>query len=118
MTALAAADLLKRRVDYEPATGDGIDVLRGGPGGSFASVGKANTVDDICDLMASTMHLDGEPIRIALGIADETAKPYYGGLESRLSERGDVVEIVRYRIGPSVGAFTGLGTAGGFWYRA
>lgn len=68
--------------------------------------------------MAATMHLDGEPIRVALGIADESAMAYYAGLESRLGQRDDVVEIVRYRIGPSVGAFTGLGTAGGFWYRA
>ena len=118
VTALAAADLLKKRVDYEASNQPGIDVLRSAPDGSLASVGAATTVDDICDLMAATMHLDGEPIRIALGIADASAQPYYQGLEQRLHVRDDVVEIVRYRIGPSVGAFTGLGTAGGFWYPA
>ena len=118
VTALGAANLVSQRVAYERGDMDGIDVLRGGPGGSFASVGAARSVEEICDLMAATMHLDGEPIRVALGIADESAMAYYAGLESRLGQRDDVVEIVRYRIGPSVGAFTGLGTAGGFWYRA
>ena len=119
VTALGAADLLKAsgRVDFE-ASPTGIDVFRAGPDGSFESVGAAATVDDICDLMATTMHRDGAPIRVALGIADSSAIPYYEGLESRLGERDDIVEIVRYRIGPSVGAFTGLGTAGGFYFPA
>lgn len=67
---------------------------------------------------AATMHHDGAAIRVALGVADATAAPYFQGLESRLADRDDVLEIVRYRIGPSVGAFTGPGTAGGFWYPA
>lgn len=119
VTALGAADLLAAsgRVDFA-SSGAGVDVFLAGPGGSFDSVGSGTTSDEVCDLMADTMHRDGDPIRVALGIADESAAPYYEGLEARLAERGDVVEIVRYRIGPSVGAFTGLGTAGGFWYPA
>ena len=119
VTALGAADLLAAsgRVDFE-SSGVGVDVYLAGPGGSFVSVGAGNTSDEVCDLMANTMHRDGAPIRVALGIADSSAAPYYQGLEQRLAGRADVVEIVRYRIGPSVGAFTGLGTAGGFWYPA
>lgn len=119
VTALGAAELLKAsgRVEFEQS-GSGIDVYLAGPGGSFDSVGAGATVDEVCDLMAATMHREGAPIRVALGIADRSAVPYYEGLESRLSGRPDVVEIVRYRIGPSVGAFTGLGTAGGFWIPA
>lgn len=117
VTALGAAELLRRsgRMEFEESA-TGIDVYRAGPDGSFVSVGAGATVDQVSDLMADTMHLDGVPIRVALGIADESAMPYYEGLEERLSRRSDVVDIVRYRIGPSVGAFTGLGTAGGFWY--
>jgi len=119
VTALGAADLLRAsgRVDFVES-GAGVDVYRSTPDGSFDSVGAGATADEICDLMATTMHRDGAPIRIALGIADESALPYYEGLEQRLEQRDDVVEIVRYRIGPSVGAFTGLGTAGGFYYLA
>lgn len=119
VTALGAANLVEAsgRVDFE-ASGTGIDVFRAGPDGSFESVGAGTSVDDVCDLMAATMHSDGMAIRIALGIADESALPFYEGLERRLRTRDDVTEIVRYRIGPSVGAFTGLGTAGGFWMPA
>lgn len=119
VTALGAAELLKAsgRIEFDTSA-TGIDVFRAGPDGSFDSVGARTEVAEITALMADTMHLDGAPIRVALGIADESALPYYEGLESHLAQRSDVVEIVRYRIGPSVGAFTGLGTAGGFWYRA
>jgi len=117
VTALGAAELLHAsgRVVFDTSA-TGVDVFRSGPGGSFESVGVGHDVTQITDLLAATMHLDGAPIRVALGIADASALPYYDGLESRLALRDDVTEIVRYRIGPSVGAFTGLGTAGGFWY--
>lgn len=119
VTALGAAELLNAsgRVELE-ASGAGVDVYLAGPGGMFESVGAGSTADAVCDLMANTMRMDGVDIRVALGIADESAAPYFEGLEQRLGERDDVVEVVRYRIGPSVGAFTGLGTAGGFWYPA
>lgn len=119
VTALGAAELLRRsgRMTFEESR-DGVDVWLAGPDGSFDSVGAGQSVEAVCDLMADTMHLDGAPIRVALGIADRSAAPYYDGLETRLRGRNDVVEIVRYRIGPSVGAYTGLGTAGGFWYPA
>jgi len=117
VTALGAAELLQGsgRVEFQTSQ-SGVDVYLAGPDGSFDSVGAGSTVDEVCDLMAVTMQNDGAPIKIALGIADESALPYYQGLESRLADRSDVSEIVRYRIGPSVGAFTGLGTAGGFWW--
>lgn len=119
VTALGAAELLKAsgRADFEPSE-TGIDVYLAGPDGAFESVGVGNTADEICDLVANAMRSGGAPIRVALGIADESAVPYFEGLEERFSQRDDVIEIVRYRIGPSVGAFTGLGTAGGFWYPA
>lgn len=117
VTALGAADLLKGsgRVDFETSA-TGVDVYLASPDGSFVSVGAGASVDEVCALMASTMHRDGAEISVALGIADESAMPYYDGLEALLGEREDVLEVVRYRIGPSVGAFTGLGTAGGFWW--
>lgn len=120
VSALGAANLLSAsgRAEGVALSNQGIDVYLAGPDATFESVGAATDADEICDLMASTMQASGEPIRVALGIADETARPYYEGLESRLAGRADVVEIVRYRIGPSVGAYTGLGTAGGFWFRA
>lgn len=119
VTALGAAELLKAsgRVEFDTSAA-GVDVFRAGPDGSFDSVGAGHDVDQVTKLLADTMHMDGAPIRVALGMADASALPYYDGLEALLLDRADVVEIVRYRIGPSVGAFTGLGTAGGFFYPA
>jgi len=100
VTVLGAADLLKRsgRVDIdetEDGAEDGVHVYRAGPDGSFDSVGQGTTDTDVTNLMAATMHRNGEPIRIALGIADQSAMPYYESLEQLLQARNDVIEIVR-----------------------
>lgn len=105
-----------RTLGYLPEDKADIDVLRTGPDGSFDVVGSRRTIDELCDLMAQTMHSDGAPIRAAVCIADASAGPFWEGLEARLEQRDDVVDLVRYRVGPSVGAFTGPGAAGGFWY--
>jgi fatty acid-binding protein DegV len=39
-------------------------------------------------------------------------------LLSRLATADEVLEVVRYRIGPSVGVHTGPGTAGACYYPA
>jgi len=119
VTALGAAKLLDQsgRLDLD-LSDDGIHMFTTGPGGAFDSIGAATTADEVCDRLVAAMHLDGAAIRVALGMADASSLPYYEELEARLKERDDVAEILRYRIGPSVGALTGPGTAGGFWYAA
>ncbi|MEM7094994.1 MAG: DegV family protein [Actinomycetota bacterium] len=119
VTALGAARLLKQsgRVDFEVSE-EAIELFTTAPGGVFEVLGTAASVDEVCDRVAQAMHLDGRPIRVALGMADRDSLPYFDAIESRLRDRDDVVEILRYRIGPSVGALTGPGTAGGFWYAA
>lgn len=117
VTALGASRLLQAsgRVDFD-ASAEGVDLFTTDPTGGFEAIGAATSEAEVCDRLANVMHRNGAPIRVALGIADASAMPYYEGLESRLRSRDDVVDIVRYRIGPSVGAFTGPGTAGGFWF--
>jgi len=119
VTAVGAAELVNAsgRVQLDES-GSGIDLFTTAPEGVIEMLPSAHSVDEVCDSIAAAMTLGGEPIRVALGVADETAMAYWQGIESRLNERDDVVEIVRYRIGPSVGAFFGPGTAGGFWYAA
>lgn len=99
-----------------PETSDGITVMNSGPGDHFEVVGAGHSVDQLCDLMAEQMTCGGAPMRAALCIADAAVAPFWAGLEARLADRPDIVEIVKYRVGPSVGAHTGPGTAGGFWY--
>lgn len=99
-----------------PPETDGIAVMTSGPGDAFDAVGAGRSVDELCDLMATQMTCGGQPIRAAICTADAAVAVFGDGLEARLSERSDVVDLVRYRVGPSVGAHTGPGTAGGFWY--
>lgn len=118
VTAVGAAELLEASGRVAVASSGGIELFTTGPGGAFDMIGAAHTESEVCDRLADAMSLGGAPVRVALGIADASALPYYEGLESRLRNRPDVVDIARYRIGPSVGAFTGPGTAGGFWWSA
>jgi DegV family protein with EDD domain len=94
---------------------DNVPVLRT-TGPQIAQVGSGRGVEELCDLMAAEMHAHGEPIRVALCTADTDAMVFTRGLEARLAERTDIVDLVHYRVGPSIGVHTGPGTAGGFWY--
>ena len=103
-------------VDLAAIVGDdGVPVISM-VGDEITVVASGASVDELAHAMADTMHADGAPIRVALCIADATAKPFWEAMEDRLSGRGDIVDLIRYRVGPSVGAHTGPGTAGGFWY--
>ena len=46
------------------------------------------------------------------------SEPFWSGLEARVDGHPRVKDIVRYRVGPSVGVHTGPGTAGAFIYPA
>lgn len=116
---IQAADFARQggRFDHRlPADHDGVPVMVTGPGGRFDVIGSSDSAEELCDIMAAAMHCDGRPMRVAVGMADRIAEPFWTGLEERLSARSDVADLVRYRVGPSIGAHTGPGTAGGFWY--
>jgi fatty acid-binding protein DegV len=53
-------------------------------------------------------------LRVAVGTSDATSAPVGRALTELLEHHGDVADVVQYRIGPSVGAHTGPGTAGLF----
>ena len=61
---------------------------------------------------------DGVPVRAAVGLADDATRPLTESIEARLRAHPLVVDLVRYRVGPSIAAHTGPGTAGGFWWPA
>lgn len=97
--------------------GDAIPVLSL-VGGEIRPVGAATTVDEAAQVMADYATTGGERLRVAVGIADADAAPLVTALEDRLRGHEQVLELVRYRIGPSVGVHTGPGTAGAFFYPA
>ena len=53
-------------------------------------------------------------LKIAIGTSDATSRPMATALTAALTGHDAVAEVVQYRIGPSVGAHTGPGTAGLF----
>ena len=84
--------------------------------GKVQPIGQAATVDDACEQMAAHVLGLGEGLRVGLSIADRAAAPVWEALEARLAGQPQVRELVRYRVGPSIGAHMGPGTAGAIAY--
>jgi DegV family protein with EDD domain len=97
--------------------GDGIPVLTMRDG-QVAVVDRVATMVDAVNAMASTAIGWGPRVKVAIGLADQAAAPMTEALLEAVSESSNVVEVVRYRIGPSVGAHTGPGTVGCFMFPA
>jgi DegV family protein with EDD domain len=95
-----------------------IPVLVLGRDGKVAAVGQASTVDAAVEVMAREVLAAGRGLRVGLSIADAGAAPLALALAERLAAAPEVLDMVRYRVAPSVGAHTGPGTAGAVWYRA
>ncbi|HVM08062.1 MAG TPA: DegV family protein [Acidimicrobiales bacterium] len=87
-------------------------------GGQMRPIGAAHDVDGAAQLMADAVTATAPRVRVGLGIADARAATMTEALERRLQEAPEVVELVRYRIGPSVGAHTGPGAAGAIAWPA
>jgi DegV family protein with EDD domain len=84
--------------------------------GRMVPVGEVATMEDAARVMATTVLGAGTDLRVGLGIADAGAAPLWHALEEPLVDAPEVLEVVRYRIGPSVGAHTGPGSAGAIYY--
>jgi fatty acid-binding protein DegV len=117
---VSALDLLRSggRVNLDnAAAGDGIPVLSL-DGGDLTVVATVHDVVAASEVMAGycTRAELGDRLRIAVGIADAGAGPVWRALEDRVAAHPAVVEVVRYRVGPSVGMHTGPGTVGAFFW--
>lgn len=86
--------------------------------GQIQRVGEVRHVDDATEAMVGHVTDHGENLRVAVGVADSHAEPLSSSLIQRLSRADEVKEVVLYRVGPSVGAHTGPGTAGCFFWPA
>ncbi len=101
----------------DTGTGDAIPVLSL-VGGAITVVGTAASLAEAADVMADRVTGAGARLRVAVGVADADAAPLVSALEDRLRGHERVLEMVRYRVGPSVGVHSGPGTAGAFFYPA
>ncbi len=66
--------------------------------------------------MAAEILASGDRLRVGLSVADPGARPIVDALRSRLAETSAQLELLEYRVGPSVGAHTGPGTAGAVYH--
>ncbi|MCA1691933.1 MAG: DegV family protein [Actinobacteria bacterium] len=83
--------------------------------GVMQVVGRAADLDDVADVMAARVRGAGSNLRVGIGVADAGVVHFWDVLERRLAASPEVDEIVRYRVGPSVGAHTGPGTVGAMY---
>lgn len=95
--------------------GDGIAVF------SFRNtvlevLARPATVLEALNFMAAYTISWGDRLRVAVSHSDPASKPLADALESAVGEAASVVDLVRYRIGPSAGAHTGPGSVGCFMF--
>jgi len=104
-------------VDVTEAATDGIPVIAMS-GSDLSVLTTAASLDSAVDAMVHDAlawppsNEDG--LRIAIGTSDASSRPLAHALTEALAGHTLVADIVQYRIGPSVGAHTGPGTAGLF----
>ncbi len=79
-------------------------------------VGRVADLDQAAGVMADTVRAAGWGLRVGVGVADAGTEPLARALEARLEAAPEVGDVVRYRVGPSVGAHTGPGTVGAVFY--
>ncbi|MHB1487946.1 MAG: DegV family protein [Acidimicrobiales bacterium] len=107
--------------DHADMGGDPADIGEAVPvlsfeGGRMEVVATARDLDDAARAMAEYVRKGGSALRVGVGAADAATTELAVALEERLAAAPEVTDIVRYRIGPSVGAHTGPGTVGAFFY--
>jgi len=112
-----ALDLVRAGGRLQPGTDEagGIPVLTL-TNGKVQPIGRATTLNDACEQMAAYVLGLGEGLRVGLSIADRAATPMWEALEAQLAGQPQVRELVRYRVGPSIGAHMGPGAAGAIAY--
>jgi DegV family protein with EDD domain len=115
---VGALDLARRggRLAAGAATeGEGLPVLALADG-QMQAVGRVHDVESAVDAMTDYLveAAGGAPQRV--GVGDALTPELAGEYAARLADRPEVAELVRYEIGPSVGAHTGAGTVGACFF--
>ncbi|MEM7338057.1 MAG: DegV family protein [Actinomycetota bacterium] len=98
-------------------TPDAVPVLRYAAG-DLTVVAEVATPADAVEAMAAAVLGPGRRVRVASGLADPGTAPITDALEAQLDTSPLVTDLIRYRVGPSVAAHTGSGTAGVFFHPA
>jgi fatty acid-binding protein DegV len=114
---VGALDLARRggRLAADATAGEGLPVLALAEG-QMKAVGRVHDVESAVDAMTAYVvdGAGGAPQRV--GVGDALTPELAGEYAARLADRPEVAELVRYEIGPSVGAHTGAGTVGACFF--
>ena len=81
-------------------------------GDGLRELARADDVDEAIDVMSAHVCALAAAHPLRAGIGDAVRPLLADALEARLSGMRGIVEIVRYEVGPSIGAHTGAGTVG------
>lgn len=80
--------------------------------GEMSVVDQASSITEVADKIAAEILVAGDRLRVGLSVADPGAWPIVDAIRSRLEAAAADLDLLEYRVGPSVGAHTGPGTAG------
>ncbi|MDZ7674832.1 MAG: DegV family protein [Acidimicrobiales bacterium] len=97
------------------AAAEGIPVLQV-VGGTMDVIGQATDVDDAAAQMADAVLAAGHRLRVGIARADRDSWPLADAFRQRLERLDATLELLEYRVGPSVGAHTGPGTTGAVYH--
>ena len=86
--------------------------------GRLDVVAHVSTAVEAVKAMATTALGWGPRLNVAVGQSDRTGEQFTQALADALRKSANVVEVVRYRIGPSVGVYAGAGSVGCFMFPA
>lgn len=106
-TSLGHLLLLPRGVEMSP----GFDLVRIREGG-VEHLGQFSSAIDAINDMSRRAVTWGTGLRVAVGHSDRGSEPLADALEGAVEAAATVTEVVRFRIGPSMGALTGPGVVG------
>jgi fatty acid-binding protein DegV len=81
-------------------------------------VGRAHDVESAVDAMTGYFVEVAAGVPQRVGVGDALTPELAAEYAARLADRPEVAELVRYEIGPSVGAHTGAGTVGACFFPA
>lgn len=84
--------------------------------GEMSVVGQADGVEEAAARMATEILAAGDRLRVGLSVADPASRPIVDELRRTLDAAPAELELLEYRVGPSVGAHTGPGTAGAVYH--
>jgi DegV family protein with EDD domain len=114
---VGALDLARRggRLAAGATDGEGLPVLALA-NGQMQPVGRAHDVESAVDVMTDYFVETAAGVPQRVGVGDALTPDLAAEYAARLAARPEVAELVRYEIGPSVGAHTGAGTVGACFF--